>query len=101
MGIRLALRGQKEGSAHGGLAVLKTVPSACTRRGFDSFTFCMDDGTEDWMWITIRVPLSSRFNERFPKTFEAMGFKFDAYRIGLVHEDGTTIEYAPGPPPRT
>ena len=51
------------------------------------------------MWVTIYVPPESQMNLTLPKTFDQLGFRFDGARIGLVHEDGTFIEYAPGPPP--
>lgn len=92
-------RGSKgEDSARGGQTVLKTVSSACTRWGFDSSILCVSD-EDEWMWITVRVPPGSVFNRQLPKLFEDLGFQFDAARIGLVHSDGTFIEYAPGPPP--
>lgn len=51
------------------------------------------------MWITIRVPPGSAFERKLPNIFRILGFRFDAGRVGLVHEDGTFIEFAPGPPP--
>lgn len=52
------------------------------------------------MWVTIRVPPGSVFNTQLPKLFASLGFTFDTARIGLVHSDGTFIEYAPGPAPQ-
>ena len=50
------------------------------------------------MWVTIYIPPDSQFNLTFPQIFDQLGFKFDAARIGLVHQDGTFIDGAPGPP---
>lgn len=54
---------------------------------------------EEWMWVTIRVPPGSRMNTVLPAVFEDLGFEVDIDRIGLKLDDGTFIEYAPGPPP--
>lgn len=51
------------------------------------------------MWVTIYVAPDSQFNLKLPQLFDSLGFRFDGERIGLVHEDGTFVEYAPGPAP--
>lgn len=52
---------------------------------------------EEWLWITVRVPPGSVFNEQLPQMLHNLGFRFNSDRIGLEHSDGTFVEFAPGP----
>jgi hypothetical protein len=84
-----------EGSVQGGQAVLKTVPSACTRWGFDSSTLCMD---KEWTQITIYAPPGSWITPFMEKWVRAHGFAFNTDTVTYEDEDGAVVDFSPCPP---